>query len=431
MPNFARLAHGRVHYAWIVLGTTFLTLLTAAATRATPGVLMVPLEHEFGWTAATISLAVSINLILFGLMGPFAAALVEYLGARLTMIIALATVAAGVALTTLMTAPWQLVLLWGVVVGGGTGMTAVALGATVVNRWFTHRRGLAMGMLTASNATGQLLFLPLLAAIVETHGWRTASLAVAGVGLLAIPLVGALMRNHPADLGLNRLGEPGVADPPRRSSRNPASAALAALFESMRSRDFWLLFGSFFICGLSTNGLIGTHLIPACIDHGIPEVKAAGLLAVIGAFDFVGTLVSGWLSDRYSNRALLFWYYGLRGLSLLYLPFSFDISFYGLSLFSVFYGLDWVATVPPTVRLTADVFGRDKVGLVFGWIFTGHQLGAATAAFGAGVIRTELDNYLLAFLIAGAFCLLASLMVLGIGRRSRREGVAMPEASAA
>lgn len=419
MSLIARLAHGRVHYAWIVLAATFVTLVTAAATRATPGVLIVPLEQEFGWSRATISGAVSINLILFGLMGPFAAALAEYLGARACMMIALSLVALGVALTTLMTASWQLILLWGVVVGSGTGLTAFSLGASIVNRWFTARRGLAMGILTASVATGQLIFLPILAKAVEAYGWRWAALVVAGVGLAALPLIGLLMRDQPAELGINRLGESGVAEPHKRSPQNPVTVALNGLWEGMRSRDFWLLFGSFFICGLSTNGLIGTHLIPACIDHGIPEVKAAGLLAVIGVFDFFGTLMSGWLSDRWSNRVLLSWYYGLRGLSLLYLPFSFDVSFYGLSLFAVFYGLDWVATVPPTVRLAADAFGRDKAGLMFGWIFTGHQLGAAVAAYGAGLIRTELDDYLLAFLIAGAFCLLASLMVLGIGRRPR------------
>jgi sugar phosphate permease len=424
LPLAARFAHGRFHYGWAILGVTFTTLLTAAATRATPGVFIVPFQQEFGWSRATISAAVSINLVLFGLMGPFAAALVEYLGARRTMMYAVTLVAIGVALTTLMTQSWQLMLLWGFVVGGGTGMTALALGATVINRWFTQSRGLAMGMLTASNATGQLIFLPLLAKIVEDHGWRTAALAVAGFGFLMLPLIGFVMRNHPSDIGLNRLGEPGVAAVPKKSGQNPAQMALSALKTGMRSRDFWLLFGTFFICGLSTNGLIGTHLIPACIDHGIPEVKAAGLLAIVGAFDFVGTLASGWLSDRWNNRMLLFWYYGLRGLSLLYLPFSFDLSFYGLSLFALFYGLDWVATVPPTVRLTADVFGRERAGVIFGWIFCGHQLGAATASLGAGIIRDDLGDYLFAFMIAGAFCLLASLMCLGIGRRRREAGPA-------
>jgi sugar phosphate permease len=420
MQFIARLAQGRVHYAWIVAFVTFLVLLTAAATRATPGVLIVPLQKEFGWSTATISAAVSLNLVLFGLMGPFSAAVVDRLGARRTMLIAVALVATGVLLTTFMTKPWQLILLWGGVVGGGAGFTALALGATVVNRWFTTRRGVAIGLLTASSATGQLLFLPFLAKIVTDHGWRMATVVVACVGILALPLIALFMRDQPSDLGLNRYGEPGVAEPQRRSSVNPAWAAIAALGEGMRSRDFWLLFGTFFICGLSTNGLIGTHLIPACFDHGIPEVKAASLLAVMGVFDLVGTLGSGWLSDRWSNRALLFWYYGLRGLSLLFLPFSFDLSFYGLSLFAVFYGLDWVATVPPTVRLAADCFGREKSGLMFGWIFCGHQLGAAAAAYGAGLIRTDFGDYLSAFMIAGAFCLLASLLVLGIGRGRRR-----------
>jgi MFS family permease len=407
----------RPHYAWIVLAVTFATLLVAGATRATPGVLIVPLEQHFGWSRATISLAVSLNLVLFGLMGPFSAALVEYLGARRTMMGALLLVGTGVALTSLMEHVWQLVLLWGVVVGAGTGMMALALGATVVNRWFTERRGLAMGILTASNATGQLLFLPLLAGLVEAYGWRVVSLVVAGFGLAMIPVIALFMRNHPYDVASNRYGEPGEALAPVRSLQNPAMMALRTLATASRSLDFWLLFFSFYICGLSTNGLIGTHFIPLCFDHGIPEVASASLLAVIGAFDFVGTLASGWLSDRVNNRVLLFWYYGLRGLSLLFLPYAFDISFYGLSVFAIFYGLDWVATVPPTVRLTADVFGREKSGLVFGWIFTAHQLGAATAAFGAGAIRTDTGNYMLAFMISGAFCLLAAVMVLGIGRK--------------
>ncbi|HEY8012712.1 MAG TPA: MFS transporter [Dongiaceae bacterium] len=407
----------RPHYAWIVLAVTFATLLVAGATRATPGVLIVPLEQHFGWSRATISLAVSLNLVLFGLMGPFSAALVEYLGARRTMMGALLLVGTGVALTSLMEHVWQLVLLWGVVVGAGTGMMALALGATVVNRWFTEKRGFAMGILTASNATGQLLFLPLLASLVEAYGWRVVSLVVAGFGLAMIPVIALFMRNHPYDVASNRYGEPGEALAPVRSLQNPAMMALRTLATASRSLDFWLLFFSFYICGLSTNGLIGTHFIPLCFDHGIPEVASASLLAVIGAFDFVGTLASGWLSDRVNNRVLLFWYYGLRGLSLLFLPYAFDISFYGLSVFAIFYGLDWVATVPPTVRLTADVFGREKSGLVFGWIFTAHQLGAATAAFGAGAIRTDTGNYMLAFMISGAFCLLAAVMVLGIGRK--------------
>ncbi|GEO39296.1 MFS transporter [Skermanella aerolata] len=412
-----RLARGRIHYGWYVAGITFVTLLVAAGIRSMPSILILPVEQEFGWSRATISFAVAINLVLYGLMGPFAAAFMERLGVRKTIVMSLVLVAGGVALTPLMTAPWQLVLLWGVVVGTGTGMTALVLGATVVNRWFSEQRGLVMGMLTASTATGQLLFLPLLAMIVEDLGWRTAVLGVACAALVIVPLVMLLMRERPRDVGLAPFGKTEMEAAPSRPTGNPFALAFGALIEGSRSRDFWLLFGTFFICGLSTNGLIGTHLIAACFDAGIPEVKAAGLLAMMGIFDLVGTTLSGWLSDRYNNRYLLAWYYGLRGLSLLWLPFALDLSFFGLSLFAVFYGLDWIATVPPTVRLATNSFGREKAPMMFGWIFTGHQLGAAVAAFGAGVLRTAMDGYLEAFLLAGLACFVAVAMSLMIGRQ--------------
>jgi sugar phosphate permease len=424
-----RLARGRVHYGWYVAGITFVTLLVAAGIRSMPSILIVPVEQEFGWTRATISFAVAVNLILYGLMGPFAAALMDRLGVRTTIVTSLVLVAAGVALTPLMTAPWQLVLLWGVVVGTGTGMTALVLGATVVNRWFSEQRGLVMGMLTASTATGQLLFLPLLAMIVQEVGWRAAVLGVACVALAIVPLVMLLMRERPRDVGLPPFGKAEIEAAPPRAAGNPFSVAVGALAEGARSRDFWLLFGTFFICGLSTNGLIGTHLIAACFDAGIPEVRAAGLLAMMGIFDLVGTTLSGWLSDRYNNRYLLAWYYGLRGLSLLWLPFALDISFFGLSLFAVFYGLDWIATVPPTVRLATNCFGREKAPIMFGWIFTGHQVGAAVAAFGAGVLRTAMDGYLEAFMLAGLACLVAVGMSLMIGRQPAAPARAVSEAA--
>jgi sugar phosphate permease len=425
-----RLAHGRLHYAWIVAGLTFLVLLAAAGVRSTIGVLIIPLEQEFGWTRATISGAVSVNLVLYGLIGPFAAAVVDRVGVRRTMTCALSLVALGVAAATQITQPWQLVLIWGVVVGGGTGMTALVLGAMVANRWFAERRGLVMGILTASTATGQLVFLPALASLVETYGWRVAVLAIAAFGACVVPLVAWLMRDRPSDLGLQPLGATAIEAPPPPPG-NPFVMPLQALWRGMHSRDFWLLFMSFFICGASTNGLIGTHLIAACFDHGIPEVRAAGLLAAMGVFDFFGTTLSGWLSDRWSNRWLLFWYYGLRGLSLIYLPFALDISFLGLSLFAVFYGLDWIATVPPTVRLTTNAFGKEQVGMMFGWIVAGHQLGAAFASLGAGVLRTELGTYLEAFMISGSLCGIAAVMSLYVGRRARGTRAPLEPATAA
>ncbi len=404
------------HYAWVVAAVTFVTLLAAAGVRAAPGVLIVPLESEFGWSRATISFAVGINIFLYGLIGPFAAAVMDRFGLRRTMLAALALIAAGVALTPLMTRPWQLVLLWGVVVGTGSGATALVLGAMVAARWFAARRGLVMGVLTASTATGQLVFLPLLASLVVAHGWRSVPLVVAGVAAALIPIVALLMRDRPEDIGLLPYGAAAAATGPVASRRNPVAAALIVLRDGLGSRDFWLLAGSFFICGASTNGLIGTHLIPACVDHGIPEVTGASLLAAMGIFDFLGTTLSGWLSDRWSNRGLLAWYYALRGLSLVYLPFAFGFSLWGLPVFAVFYGLDWIATVPPTVRLTAKIFGPQRGPIMFGWIAAAHQLGAALAAFGAGVLRVEFGSYLQAFVLSGTLCLVAALLVLFIGR---------------
>jgi MFS family permease len=403
------------HYAWVVLGVTFLTLLAVAGVRATPSVLFVPLEQEFGWTRSTISLAVSVNILLYGLIGPFAGALMQRLGVRRTTLVALALLASGVGLATLVTRPWQLVLVWGVVVGTGSGMAALVLGATVVNRWFVARRGLAMGLLTASASTGQLVFLPLLASIIERHGWRPAVALVAGAAVLAAPLVALLLRERPSDVGLAPYGAAGPTSP-AQASTSPARAALA---DGMRSRDFWLLSATFFICGASTNGLIGTHLVPAAHDHGIPEVRAAGLLALMGVFDILGTTGSGWMSDRWSSRHLLGWYYALRGLSLLYLPHALMGHDVGLWAFAVWYGLDWIATVPPTVRLATDAFGAERAPIMFGWIAAGHQVGAALTAYAAGWIRTALGDYRLAFWGSGALCVVAALLALQVGAPKR------------
>jgi len=411
-------ASRRLHYAWIVAAVTFVVLLATAGVRSAPGVLIVPLEKEFGWSRTTTSAAVSINILLYGLIGPFAAALMDWLGIRKTVLLSLVTVATGVSLTMFMTASWQLMLLWGVVVGGGTGMTALVLAATLVNRWFKTHRGLVIGVLTASTATGQLVFLPLLATTVEHFGWRYAALIIAGALMLSIPLVAIFLRDRPADLGMLPYGETVASPVPVVPKTNPALEAIRCLRDGLRSRDFWLLAGSFFVCGASTNGLVGTHLIPACVDQGIPEVTAAGLLALMGIFDLAGTTASGWLSDRIDNRRLLCWYYALRGLSLIYLPFVLPSASWGLTLFAVFYGLDWIATVPPTIRLTADTLGRDRAGIMFGWIVAAHQCGASAATLSAGAWRSWSGSYARAFLTSGALCLIAAAIVLQIGRVS-------------
>jgi len=296
------------------------------------------------------------------------------------------------------------------------------LGATIATRWFAARRGLVVGIMTASVATGQLVFLPLLASLTERYGWRLAlGFVCIALGVSAVAVLLA-MRDRPSDVGLRPFGDEGTEPLPAPpvSHGSITGVALGTLRDASKSRAFWILFATFFVCGASTNGLVQVHLIPMCLDFGIPQVQAASLLAAMGIFDFFGTIMSGWLSDRYDNRYLLFWYYGLRGLSLIFLPFS-DFSFYGLSIFAMFYGLDWIATVPPTVRLTAQKFGPERANLVFGWIFAGHQLGAGTAAFGAGFSRTVYESYLPAFFIAGALCVFASLIVLALSRQPKAE----------
>lgn len=409
----------RPHYAWVVLAITFLVLLISAAIRATPGVLIVPLEQEFGWSRATISFAISINLLLYGLIGPFAAGFVNRYGPRRVMAVSAFLIGLGALATITMKHPWQLIALWGVVVGTGTGIIAIVLGATVVQRWFYLHRGLALGLLTASSATGQLLFLPLLAQVVVSSGWRWAVIIVGLVALIVAPIAFFVMRDRPQDMGLEPLGLPDTETVPAPATGNPFVAAMSALREASHSREFWILAGSFFVCGVSTNGLVGTHLIPACMDHGIPEVQAAGLLAVMGIFDLVGTTGSGWLSDRFDNRLLLLMYYGLRGLALLYLPYGFVSEGHGLSIFAVFYGLDWIATVPPTVALARQAFGAEKAGLVFGWIMAAHQVGAALAASVAGLMRTNEGNYDHAFMIAGVLCVMSAVGVLFAAKRPR------------
>ena len=434
-PTTPALARPKLHYAWIVAGVTFLTLLAAAGARATPGVILLPFGNEFQWSRAKVSSIVSINIFLYGLIGPFAAALYQRFGLRRTMVAGMALLSTGYGLSVLATHYWLFVVLWGVVVGTGSGLAATVLGAAVANKWFTERRGLVMGVLTASTATGQLVFLPALASAVTTgnwttswaQGWRAAPLIVVAATALVAPVIWIFMRDDPRDVGLRPFGEDatgadaagakkaGVSDPGYKSG-NPAKRALAVLAEAARNRDFWLLAGSFFVCGASTNGLIGTHLVAAAFDCGIPEVRAASLLAMMGLFDLVGTTASGWLSDRYNSRYLLFGYYGLRGLSLMFLPQALLGPAAGLGVFAVFYGLDWIATVPPTVRLTGEVFGREKASIVFGWVVASHQVGAAFAAYAAGALRTQLGSYAWAFIGAGALCVFAAVAVLPISR---------------
>lgn len=404
------------NYAFVVVAVIFLALLAAAGLRSTPGVLMLPLQKAFGWDVSVISSSAAVGIFLYGLAGPFAAAVMQRFGIRRTVLGALALMSASTAASYFMTAPWQLFMTWGLLSGIGSGAVANVLGATIVNRWFTTNRGLVMGLLTASTATGTLIFMPGLAALVEWGGWKPVVLTVAACCAALIPLVYVLVPERPASIGLRSYGSTHDDQPAAPAQGNPFVAAISNLVRAAKTPTFWFLFATFFICGFTTNGLVGTHMIAFCGDMGIPAVQAAGLMAAMGLFDIMGATGSGWLSDRLDPRKLLFVYYSLRGLALIYLPFS-DFNLYSLTLFAVFFGLDWIATVPPTLRLANEAFGDRKTPVVFGWIVAGHQFGAASAAYMAGYMRTVDGNYFNAFLIAGATGILAALLSLLIARK--------------
>ena len=407
----------RIHPAWIAAGITWLTLVASAGYRSAPSVLIVPLEDSFGWSRSQISLAISINILLYGLTAPFAAALMERFTVRKVVMSALAAVSIGAFLTIFMSKPWHLILLWGAVVGIGTGSMALVFAATIASRWFMQRRGLVVGALTAAAATGQLIFLPLLSKLAMDHGWKSVSITIAASAAIVIPLIWWGLNEHPQDIGHKPYGAPADWVAPEKIQGHAAKNAINALREGSKRKDFWLLFGTFFICGLSTNGLIGTHFIPAAHDHGMGEVVAASLLAMIGVFDVVGTVFSGYLTDRIDSRKLLFAYYSLRGISLMILPSILFASVHPSTLvFVIFYGLDWVATVPPTIALCRTVLGPQSGTVVYGWVFTGHQIGASVAALGAALLRVKFGDYAASFYIAGFLCLIASIAVLFIAR---------------
>ncbi|MFD8870720.1 MULTISPECIES: MFS transporter [Streptomyces] len=410
----------RIHRAWWVAAVTFVTIIGAAGFASLPGLLIEPLHEEFGWSRGLIGFAVSVNLALYGLTAPFAAALMDRFGIRKVVACALMVIATGAVLTVFMTAAWQLVLCWGVLVGLGSGSMALAFAATVTNRWFVQRRGLVTGILTAGGASGQLVFLPALSWIVEHHHWRPAAVTVAVAAFAVVPFVWLLLRDHPADVGLAAYGAEGPPAPKPAPQRGAARRAVTALLSAARTGPFWLLAGTFAICGASTNGLVKTHFVPAAHDHGMPVTAAASLLAVIGIFDIVGTVASGWFTDRFDARRLLAVYYALRGLSLMFLPMLLADSVHPpMIFFIVFYGLDWVATVPPTIALCREHYGEDSA-IVFGWVLASHQVGAGVVAFLGGMARDTFGSYDVVWYGAGALCAMAALMALVI-RREREE----------
>jgi sugar phosphate permease len=414
----------RIHWAWVVAAVSFVAILGAAGFRSVPGVMMNPLHHEFGWSHGTVGLAMSVNMTLFGLTAPFAAALMDRFGVRPVLAAALLLIATGSAVSVTMTAKWQLVLLWGVLVGIGTGSISMGFVATVATRWFEQRRGLVTGVLTAASATGQLIFLPVVAEVTTRHGWRWASLIVATAALAVVPVVLLFMRNYPQDKGIAPYGAAATAAEPAVVGASSFRSAFDGLRIGARVPAFWLLAASFAICGMTTNGLIGTHFIPAANDHGMPTTVAAGLLATIGILDVAGTVFSGWLTDRVDPRLLLVAYYCGRGISLILLPALLSPHAEPSTwVFVIFYGLDWVATVPPTIVLCRNYFGA-RSPVVFGWVFAAHQIGAAIAAAGAGRLRDLQGNYDMAFYLAAGLCFIAALLCLNV--RKTPDGATAP-----
>jgi predicted MFS family arabinose efflux permease len=411
------LAKQKIHPGWIAVTVTFFTLMASAGYRSAPSVLIVPLEDAFGWSRSQIALAVSINVLLFGLVAPFAAALMERFTVRKVVMSALALVSLSATSTVFMTQPWHLWALWGIGVGVGAGSMALVFAATIANRWFVARKGIVIGALTAATASGQLIFLPMLSHFALTYGWKSVSLTVGGAAALVIPFIYFFLKEKPELLGMTPYGAPNDWQPPAPNELSAGRIAIDTLKVSSKSRDFWILFGTFLVCGLSTNGLIGTHFIPAAHDHGMVETVAASLLALVGVFDVIGTIFSGYLTDRMDPRKLLFFYYGLRGLSLFLLPSILFSTLHPSTLvFIIFYGLDWVATVPPTLMLCRMVMGNQRSAVVYGWVFVGHQIGASIAALGAAVLRVKLGDYAVAFYISAAMCLVAAFAVLQIAK---------------
>ncbi|WP_333879555.1 MFS transporter [Lysinibacillus capsici] len=413
----------RVHYSWFILIVTFFSIIVAGITMSSSGVFIDPLEKEFHWDRSTIALAFAVSLFLYGISGPFMAALLEVIGLKKMMLGAMATLVLGMTLTFLMSESWQLIVIWGGIIGLGASLFLTVLSPYVANHWFVKRRGLAVGILTASTATGQLILLPVLAIIIEHYSWRWAITLMLLLSIIMFFMIALFIKNRPQDMGLTPYGqEEAIEEQQIQQKKNPIAMAFKGLFEAIKVKAFWLLAGSFFICGLSTSGLIGTHFVSYCISFGVPLVTAASFLSFMGIFNLLGTTVSGWLSDRFDNRWLLFWYYLLRGASLLLLPYALaQGSFVLLTIFTIFYGLDWIATVPPTISITRQIFGMQKSSIIYGWIFASHQAGAAVAAYGGGLIYKFFNSYTWAFFLAGMFCAMASLFVIIVKKQTPQQ----------
>lgn len=396
-------------YGWVVVAVTAIVVLMTAGVRSAPGAFMLTMSAEPGWSTASVSFAAAAGFVVYGFAGPMSGWLMGRIGVRNVALLSLALTGAALLATALVREIWQLTLLFGLLSGLGTGLVASVLGPTVATRWFVKDRGLVVGIFGASTSAGQLVFFPFLTALSVTVGWRLGAVVLGALALVLVVPVLIWLRNDPADVGVRPRGatEGAIAHvrPPDRG----------VMRRAIRTSDFWFLAGTFFVCGATSNGLVGQHFIPHAVDHGFTPVAASTALAVMGVFNFVGTIASGWLTDRLDPRRLLLVYYGFRGVSLLFLPFVHDTM--TIAAFAILFGLDYIATVPPTVALVADRFGRHNVGVVYGWVFASHMVGAAVAAWVAGIVRENVGDYAAAFVAAGWIAIVAGFAALAIRRK--------------
>ena len=404
----------RLYYGWIMVAVTATVALVTAGTRAAPGAFLLSMQADTGYSKTELSIAAGVGLLLYGLAGPLAGALMNRLGVKRVAAISVLTTATALVLTSLSHEIWQFAIFFGLVTGLSTGLVASSFGAMVASRWFVKHRGMVTGVFGASSSVGQLIFIPILAILATTIGWRNGAVLMAAVTAVLIVPVLIFMRDDPGSMGLAPLGAaPGTPIVTAKPKADPG-----IMRRAVGSRDFWLLAGTFFVCGWTTNGIISTHFIPAMHDHGMGATTAAGLLAVVGLFDIIGTIGSGWLTDRVNPRVLLGVYYGLRGIALISLPLLLGPNVEPpIIVIMILFGLDWVATVPPTASLCREIYGIERGAIVFGWVFAAHMVGAAAAAIITGSIRVQFGDYFTAWLLAGALALAAALAALAIPRR--------------
>jgi MFS family permease len=404
-------ARGALHDAWIVLGAVMIIMLLASGLRAVFGVFIKPIEATFGWDRASLSGVAALSLLLLGAVGPVAGWLADRWGPRRVIVFGCLILAAGTVLSSQVMSLWQIYLSAGVLMAVGGGGIQMSTAATVAARWFEARRGLVLGILGGAMSAGQLVIIPLAVWLTLHHGWRQSFLWL-GIALLiiALPLALWFVKDDPARYGLQPYGagqsRPEGGQHPKTPERR------VPIGEAMQVPAFWLLASTFFVCGYTTGGLVLTHLVPHAADHGFSEMNAAQAMGVMGALNILGTVASGWICDHFGRKGPLAFYYAVRGLSLLFLLYVWNVP--SLNLFAAIFGLNYISTVPATTTLTANIFGRYSIGTLSGWIYFAHQVGAALGAAVGGWMFQATGSYGWAFVSGAVLAFVAAALALAI-----------------